>query len=150
MLATLSKRADFVSAKTVLLYYALPDEVPTLPLLERWGREKTLLLPVVLGDDLTVRVYARRADLQPSAYGIQEPVGDDFSALTDIEMALIPGVAFDKRGYRCGRGRGYYDRFLARPELAHLHTIGVGYDFQLFETIPTEQHDLLLHELILL
>ena len=62
--------------------------------------------------------------------------GDDLDA---IDVVIIPGVAFTRDGKRLGRGKGYYDRFL--PKLSTAYRIGVCYDFQLSDTLPTESYD---------
>ena len=72
-------------------------------------------------------------------FGIGEPTGPEFTDLESIDMIIVPGVAFDSHGNRMGRGRGFYDRLLkSTPNAAK---IGVGYDFQLLDTIPVEPHD---------
>ena len=62
----------------------------------------------------------------------------------EIELALIPGVAFDRKGNRLGRGKGYYDRTLDR--LTHAHRIGICFGFQLTEKIPVENNDRTMDE----
>lgn len=131
----------FRQARVVLLYAALPDEVPTLPLITR-VEGKTILLPRVVGDDLELRVYTNPEDLvESSDFHILEPTGPLFTDYAAIDFALIPGMAFDAAGHRLGRGRGYYDRFLAHPHVADLHTVGLCFDFQLLDAVPTEPHD---------
>ena len=75
-----------------------------------------------------------------------EPVGEPFTAFDQIDVALVPGMAFDAAGHRLGRGRGYYDRFLAaHPQL---HTIGVCFPFQRVADVPSEAHDIMINEVI--
>ena len=90
------------------------------------------------------RRYTGPRDLQEGAYGIQEPVGSPFTDYAQIDLALIPGVAFDADGHRLGRGRGYYDRFLAShlsPLTSHL-LIGVCFDFQKVDAVPYDANDI--------
>ena len=70
-----------------------------------------------------------------------EAVGDSFTDYNQIDVALIPGVAFDAQGHRLGRGKGYYDRFLRALGTVPLHTIGVCFEFQNVENVPIERHD---------
>lgn len=138
----------FADARTLLLYSALPDEVPTQQLLDQCvAQGKTVLLPRVTGPaDMELRRYTGQHDLQTGAYGILEPTGPCFPDDADIDVAVIPGVAFDHEGHRLGRGRGYYDRFLAR---LHAHgitpfLIGLCFPWQLTDAIPVAPHDIRL------
>lgn len=139
--ALLTATEAFREAGVVLLYAALPDEVPTQRLLDV-AEGKTILLPRVVGDDLELRLYTSPADLVESpSYHILEPTGPLFTDYGSIDLAIIPGMAFDAAGHRLGRGKGFYDRFLAHPRCSQLKTIGLCFDFQLLETLPTEPHD---------
>ena len=133
----------FKEARTVLLYHSLPDEPDTHAFVEKWCREKRVLLPVVVGDDLELRLYTSSKDLAKGAYGIQEPVGEPFTDYQEIDFVAVPGVAFDHRGNRLGRGKGYYDRLL--PRLARAYRAGICFPFQLFDEIPTEPQDIAMH-----
>ncbi len=127
----------FVEARHVLLYHSLPDELSTRMLFERWhSMGKTLYLPVVVGDDLVVRSYTP-ATMQQGAYGIYEPQGSEVDE-AEIELIVVPGVAFDAAGNRLGRGKGYYDRLLSRT---HAVKVGVCYNCQLLPNIPAFPHD---------
>ncbi len=76
------------------------------------------------------------------AFCIEEPDGDDTVGISQIDLVIVPAVAYDRRGNRVGRGKGYYDRLLSR---ARAVTIGVCYDFQLFDEIDSEEHDIPVH-----
>lgn len=130
----------FGQADCILLYYALPDEVQTQAFVAKWGGKKQLLLPVVVGDTLELRRYTGPQDLQVGAYGIEEPTGEVFTDYDTIRLAIIPGVSFDAKGHRLGRGKGYYDRLL--PHLRHCRKVGICYSFQRSEDIPCEAHDI--------
>lgn len=136
----LMKQPRIQQAKTVMLYHPLPDEVSTLPLLEQWN-DKTLLLPRVIDDEhMELRRYSTPADLQKGAFGIMEPCGEPFSDYDLIDVAVIPGMAFDTDGHRLGRGRGYYDRFLSR--VPFIYKIGLCFGFQLVGEVPTDENDI--------
>lgn len=141
----LEQSARFQAAHTVLCYYSLPDEVQTHAFVERWKDEKTVLLPVVKGDELELRRYTGRHDLAVGAYHIEEPTGELFTDYAAIELALVPGVSFDKEGNRLGRGKGFYDRLL--PKLSS-YNIGICYDFQVSPHVPCEPFDRKMHAVL--
>lgn len=126
-------------ARCVLLYHALPDEVDTRMLLSRALHEgKRVVLPVVCGDVLQLRPY--EGQTATGAYGIEEPTGTGvFTAYDRIDLAVVPGMAFDASLHRLGRGKGYYDRLL--PHLA-CPKIGICFSFQHVDSLPTEPHDI--------
>ncbi len=127
-------------ASTVLLYYPLPDEVNVTPLIAEGRAEgKTILLPVVVGDDLAIRVYEGEQSLVTGAFGIKEPTGREYTDYASIDLVMVPGLAFNRDGHRLGRGKGYYDRLL--PRLPNAHRIGVCFPFQLVDRVPSETHD---------
>lgn len=135
----------FQSAGKVLLYHSLPDEVDTHSFLERWEQSKDLLLPVVKGDYLEISHYSTHSGLRKGAYGISEPNGCTLTNLHEIDLVLVPGVAFDREGHRLGRGKGYYDRLL--PQL-RARKIGVCFPFQLLDSLPVEPFDVSMDEVI--
>ena len=115
VMCRLESHALFRAAHTVLLYSSLPDEVDTHTFIRRWEGRKRILLPVVVSDsELELRVYTGSSNMRRGAFNIDEPAGAAFTDYGSIDLAVIPGVAFDRHGNRLGRGRGYYDRLLAR------------------------------------
>ncbi len=77
-------------------------------------------------------------ELESGTFGIEEPTGP-VSPIDDVDIFLVPGLAFDRQGTRLGFGMGYYDRAL--PPSGRATTVGVGYDWQLVEELPSEDHD---------
>lgn len=131
-------------ARTVLLYASLPDEVHTERLITQAIHEKKqVLLPVVCGELLELKRYSSRQTI--GQYGISEPVGKPFLHYEDIDLAIIPGMAFDPEGHRLGRGKGYYDRLLPHVQA---YKIGICFPFQLLEQIPVESQDIAMDEVI--
>lgn len=128
----------FRQAQTVLLYYSLSDEVQTHEFVERISRDKRVILPVVTGDELELRAYTGTSDLRKGSFGINEPTGESVTDFTSIEVAIIPGVGFDKQGNRLGRGKGYYDRLI--PKLQS-YNIGICFSFQVIPEVPVEPFD---------
>jgi 5-formyltetrahydrofolate cyclo-ligase len=141
-------RPRLVEAQTILAYYSLPDEVCTRQLIDELIADgKTVLLPKVLdAGRMELRRYTGPHDLTEGAYGIMEPVGEPFTDYALIDIALIPGMAFDAAGHRLGRGRGYYDRFLSLlippSSLLLPRFFGLCFDFQKVDTVPSDDHDI--------
>lgn len=134
---TLQQMAAFTMARRILLYHSLPDELSTLEFIDRWHERKEFFLPRVNGLNLEILPY-NRSRLHLGAFRIEEPDGDDTVDIDQIDLVVVPAVAFDRSGNRVGRGKGYYDRLL---QSARALTVGVGYDFQLVDAIDAEPHD---------
>ena len=112
----------------------------------KWAEEKTILLPCVKGDELEIRYFDGREKLCPGeGYAIPEPVGRLFTDLNKIDVILVPGVAFDRTLNRLGRGKGFYDKILSQTKACK---IGICFDFQLLDRIPTEVHDVRMTQVI--
>lgn len=146
ILAALEAHPAFRAADTVLLYHSLKDEVDTHEFIRKWSRLKRILLPVVVGDDLELRVYTGPEDLAIGAYGIEEPTGACFTDYAAIGFIAVPGVAFDRNGNRLGRGKGYYDRLL--PRIPAAYKAGICFPYQLVEEVPAEPFDIRMDEII--
>lgn len=136
--AQLEKTAAFMMADNILMYHSLPDELSTIRFLKKWNGHKNFYLPRVNGVDLEILPY-EETRLELGSFQIEEPTGNDITDVDDIELMVIPAVAFDRRGNRLGRGKGFYDRLLSSTKATK---IGVGYEFQLFDEIPCEPHDI--------
>lgn len=133
-------------AQHILMYYELPDELPTSRWAMRWQQAgKHIYLPRMKGD--TLEVVALDTHLTPDTqYGILEPTGAPLEQLSLIDVAIVPAVALDRQGNRLGRGKGYYDRLL--PQLSQATTVGVSYDFQLVDHVPTAELDIPLNYVV--
>ncbi|MFA6402152.1 MAG: 5-formyltetrahydrofolate cyclo-ligase [Salinivirgaceae bacterium] len=131
---------DFIKAETVLIYWSMPDEVHTHDFINKWWKSKIILLPSVQGTVLKLKQFTGLDSLQKGELmGILEPVGPEFSTTEPIDLIVVPGIAFDKNNFRMGRGRGFYDRLLQNKPSKK---IGICFDFQFFESIPKETHDI--------
>ena len=133
---------------TLLIYYSMSDEVPTQGLLDELvNKGKTVLLPRVISDtEMEVHRYTGKEDLRKGAFGIMEPTGTLFTDYERIDVAIVPGVAFDRDGHRLGRGKGYYDRFLSKVPL--VYKIGVCFPSRLMDEVPADEYDILMDEII--
>jgi 5-formyltetrahydrofolate cyclo-ligase len=133
---------EFERSARVALFASLPDEIDTRPLFERvLSAGKPCLFPRCLSDDSLV--FARVEvweDLVPGRYGVPEPpVGSEVEALGPGDLAVLPGVAFDRRGRRLGRGRGFYDRTFS-PEGGPV-LVGLAAAFQVVDEVPAGPTD---------
>ncbi len=126
----------FRNASNVMLYASLPDELPTEDVLPRWAKEKNVFLPRVKGND--IEIVKLDSDLHTGAFGIKEPAGEAVNP-TCLDLIIVPAIALDGHCNRLGRGRGYYDRLLASCKA---FTIGVAFDVQFVDEVPTESHDI--------
>ena len=144
----LSAHKRMAEAQTVMLYCSLPEEEDTYGIIDTlYGEGKTVVLPVVTGEgEMELRVYHGADSLRRGAFDILEPVGERFTDYDSIDLAVIPGMAFDDSGQRLGRGKGYYDRFLVN--LPHCYKIGMCFDFQRVEHVPCESTDIAVDEVI--
>ena len=145
ILDQLEQMTCFIEAKTILLYYPIQNEVDVLPLVKKFKHEKTLLFPVSHRRGMTVHPYAGNEYMHRGKFGIPEPTTPAYDG--EIDLVIVPAVAFDAKGRRLGRGGGYYDRFIKK--LTHTVLVGVGYDFQLVDEVPAARHDQRVHRVIL-
>ena len=136
----------FKKAAVVLMYWSMPDEIQTHDFIQKWYQYKTIILPVVSGDSLQLKPFRGIRLLgKNSRMELYEPTGDIYPSPQLIELAVIPGIAFDRQNNRLGRGKGYYDRLL--PAI-NAYKIGIGFDFQLIGNVPVDQNDVALNEII--
>lgn len=132
VVARIEQMVEFQTAKIVLLYYPKGTEVDLRPLLEKYRDSKTLLLPVTHRHGMEAHPYLGEEHMVVGKFGIKEP--DTPTYIGPVDLVLAPGVAFDDRCYRIGRGGGYYDRYLER--LVGGIRMGVGFDYQLVDEVP--------------
>lgn len=139
-------------AQSILFYVSMPGEVDTSAMIKKALQlGKRVALPIVEQNQrkLIPTLITSMEDVRKGAYGIDEPPLDPHKELNvmDLDAVVVPGLAFDKAHYRLGRGAGYYDRFLSTlPDKAV--TIGLAFDFQLTDSLPTQAHDMRLQMII--
>ena len=139
--------AEYQKAGRVMLYYPLWDEVDTRPLIVRALEDgKRVILPTVVGDDIIPVEVTKQTEWVKGPFGIMEPVAERYEG--EIDFILVPGVAFDRNLNRLGRGKGYYDRFLAQH--ADAYRLGICFDFQVVTEIPTEPFDFKMNDLLVI
>lgn len=136
--------AHYQAAKTVMLYVAMPDEADMEQLIgHALHSGKTVCVPY-LGERYGYMDAARingLDDLVPGRLGIREPQKDGITLVLphSIDLIVVPGVAYDFAGRRCGMGAGYYDRFLIQAKKAIV--AGVALHCQLVSAVPCDEHD---------
>lgn len=144
--SSLYEQPYFKKANTILTYWSMDDEVYTHKFIQDWHKQKQLLLPSVNGNDLEIKRFEGMESMVPGEqFGILEPNGAIFNKLHKIDLIIVPGVAFDENKQRMGRGRGYYDKLLC---LSKAVKVGICFDFQFFDTIPSEEHDIPMDHVI--
>ncbi len=135
---------EFIMAETVFLYWSLPDELPTHAFAEKWSNKKKIVLPAVVGNEIVLKVFISENEMKTGALNISEPdTSENYSG--KIDLIIVPGIAFDRNKNRLGRGKGFYDRFFKKDLMTK---IGVGFDFQLKDSIPTDEFDVPMSKVI--
>ena len=138
---------DFQQAGNILVYLSLKKEVQTEIIIKKcFAMGKKVFVPIIdqANNDLLVSEL-RGLDIkfEKGVCGIRTPEEkeENIVSLDVIDLAIIPGLAFTRDGTRLGRGKGYYDRLLARLP-SHIMKVGVAFDFQILDFIPRSQHDM--------
>ncbi|MEN6349810.1 MAG: 5-formyltetrahydrofolate cyclo-ligase [Syntrophomonas sp.] len=135
-------------ARTVMGFFPINNEACLLTFLNNCLLDRRrVLLPRMEGDGNIIAVeFTGWEQTSTGKFGIREPLGTEF-AVGDIDVVLVPGLVFDKHGYRLGYGKGYYDRFLARPGIKAFKC-GICYEFQLVEDVFPHQNDIPVNRII--
>lgn len=127
-------------------YYPKGSEVNTLDILNKVLEEqKILALPAIVGDTIffykiSSMNYFNGDQKILTKFGIKEPSPSTADLIEYIDLLIVPGIAFDRNGYRIGYGRGFYDRYLQRKKYAF--SVGLGFELQLLdEDLPHEKFD---------
>jgi 5-formyltetrahydrofolate cyclo-ligase len=146
---------EYVDARTVMCYVDIRDEVRTRSLLRAaLDAGKRVVIPYcVAGDQLELFRMESFDELAVHAFGILEPAdvwrdrSDRRVAPAELDLIVVPGVAFDRRGGRVGHGKGYYDRLLeqTRPDTM---LVALAFDCQLVQQVPMQSHDASMHMVV--
>lgn len=135
---------EYRQAKTVLIYLPTKSEINTLAIIQSsWQQHKNIVIPVCQSNrTLLLSKLNCFADLAKGTYDILEPVKDKIIPIDpqEVDLAIVPGLAFDEQGTRLGYGGGYFDRFL-KTLREDCPVLALCYEFQVIKHIPTEVHD---------
>lgn len=134
----------YLQSRMVGLYSPVRNEVPTNDIFEAALRAgKRTVYPKVVDTSLEFVEVSALDDFRKGAFGIPEPTGTGRIDLADLDLLIVPGVAFDLRGGRLGYGKGFYDRALAVGDFSG-RLVGLCYEAQLLPHLPRESHDILM------
>ncbi|MFC1809927.1 5-formyltetrahydrofolate cyclo-ligase [Patescibacteria group bacterium] len=138
----LHKSKYWKQARTILIYVSHKNEVDTNHLILMYINEKHIIVPKTNPKNHTLTLHKINSldDLEEKNYGILEPKPKTKKIKPDqIDLAIIPGIAFDKKGHRIGFGKAYYDRLNKNLKCPKL---GLAYGFQIIDNIPAQSHDI--------
>ena len=140
----------FRKAKIVMFYIAFGGEVNTESMIREAKKiGKLICVPVCGKDNETMQpaILKDHAKLKKGPYGVLEPAAGAQVKPEDLDLVIVPGLAFDKKGNRLGRGKGCYDRFL-RTLSKETPSIGLAFDFQILPLVPTTGYDVSVKKII--
>lgn len=147
---------EFKKAKNIFIYLSFNSEVDTVQIIEHsFKLKKRIYVPVILKNREMYTIEIKTLDnLKLNNYGILEPILNDdiinfklnYKTNDNIDLVIVPGIVFDKKGYRIGYGGGYYDKFFSNNK--NLYRIGLSFEIQLIEKIPYEKHDIYMNKII--
>lgn len=134
----------FQSASTVMMFLSLPHEVDTSEaILHAWQLGKTVAVPKVSWEQrhmIPVQINSLETGFSTGASGLRNPVAGAPVPFGEIDLVVTPGLGFDRKGNRLGRGGSYYDRFFANAELKAIRC-GLAFAEQLVDAVPVAEHD---------
>lgn len=142
--------SEIVNAEQVMVYVGYRSEVATGQLIDKFlSAGKSVVVPWCQGEELQLFRLKSVSELQPGAFGIPEPM-EELRTLPErqievrtLDAVFLPGIAFDRQGNRLGQGKGFYDRLLSEVSEKCI-LIGLSFEVQLVDDVPTEPHDISL------
>lgn len=131
--------ASFKEAREFFMYLSHRGEVSTDPLLEKFFEKKKIIVPKIELQRICLFELQHPSKFRKGKFSIREPLFClPKRAWHEIDVAIVPGVAFDESGHRIGFGGGYFDRFLKKLDCT---TIGLAYELQIIDKVPTHPYD---------
>lgn len=143
---------EYKNSSLVMFYLSIDREVYTYDMVrEALAEKKEIAVPLILESQnimLPCKISDLK-DLQPGPWDIPQPIKEKIqnASISSIDLIIVPGIAFDRKGNRLGRGKGFYDRFLhlIGPETVK---IGLAFSSQIVEQIPTEEYDVAVNKIV--
>jgi len=136
--------SEFRRAQVIMVFLSLQSEIDTTAIVLRsWQDHKRVLAPRVSWEQrrmMPTEIRSLTRDLVETAMGLREPISGAPIPIPIIDLVIVPGLAFDSHGNRLGRGRGFYDRFLAHPEFQGV-TCGLAFEEQYLDEVPADSLD---------
>ncbi len=141
ILKVLLSESIFSDASSVGFYFPVNGEVDTREIFKKCiDLEKKVFFPKTVGSDLVFLRTRNIEELTPGGFSIPEPPANaERIRGSELDLVLVPGVAFDFSGNRIGYGKGFYDRFL--KDISRQSRFGLAYRFQVLESIPSQETD---------
>ena len=142
---------EFDDARGLLVFLSFGHEIDTGSVLERWlDAGRTLFVPRLLRPAAPLEVCRYPCPLETSSFGIRQPVAAapalaEEAIAGEVDAVVVPGLAFDRRCHRLGYGAGAFDRFLSDRGVL---TVGFGFDLQVVDRVPVEDHDVRLDRVV--
>lgn len=136
---------DILSSKTLLIYISINSEVDTIKIINYFLNTKNIAVPKVIDNNMYFCYVTNLNDLTPGKYNIPEPTNENIVTDFDNAICIVPGICYDKKNYRVGYGKGYYDRFLSKNKIK---TIGLCYKECMIEKIDNDKYDYKIDEVI--
>jgi len=142
---------EFQNASTIMLYMSLPHELDTTEaILNAWQMGKTVVVPKVSWQQrhmLPVEINSLETGFASEVSGLRNPIMGVPVPFEEIDLVVSPGLAFDRKGNRLGRGGSFYDRFFVNKELRAVKC-GLGFSDQVIESVPVIEHDIAVDYLV--
>lgn len=135
---------SLLKGKTWSIYSPIKGEVDTSKIVEETSKTIEWAYPVVKGEDLEFFI-PNGSDFVSGTFGIREPNPGTARRVEQLDGCILPGLAFDRQGYRLGSGKGFYDRFLSTFKG---QIVGLAFDFQIQDEVPHEPHDVCMDHIV--
>ena len=136
--ATLEEQNFFESSEKIFIYVGFGSEITTETFIKKWINKKQIFVPKIDNNTMNLVHITSLEELTEGYFGILEPTNCNYFT-GNIDLVITPSIVFDKKGYRLGYGKGYYDKYFAKNK--YKTSIGLSYDKLLQERVPTDKHD---------
>ena len=136
---------DILFSKTLLIYISINSEVDTIKIINYFLNTKNIAVPKIIDNNMYFCYVTNLNELTSGKYNIPESTNENIVTDFDNAICIVPGICYDKKNYRVGYGKGYYDRFLSKNKIK---TIGLCYKECMIEKIDNDKYDYKIDEVI--